>query len=348
MPVALGAESYVAAGMQTAYGTPVAPTITLAHLRTGNPITPRQGQQPRISTARIIPGADQLWTTMKTVDFSYQFELIGNATAWLPWFRQAWAHELKAGAGPFTHTYNLVNPPVESGTDTATDFYSHAMTMRHTFASNGTNIATYEVRDACINEMTMGCEANSTYRVGFSGTGQNFQSATAVAYSEPAGTPYAWNHLYASPPNSGIFTGGANPPTTAMPVKSWQFTLNNNLRFEPFLGTASGSELKLPTRAGFPSAFIDFVMDFDDVSTEDAVTLMTDFLTPTTRNVRIEAYIDANNSIELLASAATKPAVITDPQFGVNSEGPVEYRTRFNLYPAAAATDLKVVFTTAT
>lgn len=346
MPVSLGAESYVAGGMQTAYNSAVAPTITIAHLRTGNPITPRQGQQPRISTARVIPGADQLWTTMKTCDASYVFEPMGNPTAWLPWLRCAWGHELKAGAGPVTHTYNILNPPVESGTDGANDFYNHSMTLRHTFASNGTSIATYEIRDFCINEFTFGCEANSTARFGFSGTGQSFQTASAVSYSEPAGTPYAWNHLYAGA-NSGIYTGSANPPTTAMPVKSFQFTLNNNLRFEPFLGTASSQELKLPTRAGFPNAYIDFTMDFDDVSTEDAVTLMTDFITPTARNVRIEAYIDANNSIELLCSGSTKPAVITEPQFGVNSEGPVEFRTRFNIFPATASSDMKLVLTTA-
>lgn len=348
MTIALGAESYVAFGMQTAFGSAVAPSLTLSHLRTGQPTTPRQGKQPRISTSRVIPGADQLWNTMKLADFDYEFEVLGTAAAWLPWLRGAFAHELKAGAGPVTHTYNIQNPPVDPTTaDTATDFYNRALTLRHTLASNGTSIATYETRDCCIQEFFFSCEANSTARFGFSGTGQNYQTASAIAYAEPAGTTLAWEHFYATA-NGGIYSGAANPPTTAMPVRSFKYTLNNNLRFMPFLGTGSGLELKKPSRNGFPTMTLEVLMDFDDDSSTDAVSIMSDFIAATTHNVRIEGYIDANNGVELLASAATKPGVLADPKINVVSEGVVEFGHTVNIFPAASTTDAKLVLTTAT
>lgn len=341
MPIALGYESYVTVGMQTAFGTPVAPTVTIAHMRSGEPFSPEQGQKPRETTARVMPGADQLWNTMKTCEFNYEFELIGNNTAWLPILRSAWGHELKAGAGPVTHTYNVFNPPVDGASDTATDFYNHALTLRHTF----TGVATYEIRDACITNWYLSCEADNVIHMGISGKGQNFQSASPVSFTDVSGTLMTWEHLYATA-NGGIYAGAANPPTTSMPLRSFKANLNNNLRFAPFLGSASGLEMRLPPRDNYPEFTIECESDFDDISTTDSVSIMTDFLAKTQHNVRIEAYVDANFSMELLASAATKPAVINTPRPRANSPGPVQFAWRYDVYPAAVGTDLKLVWTT--
>jgi len=349
MPVALGSESYMCPVMQTAFGAAEVPTVTHSHLRTGEPLTPRQAQNPRVSTARIMPGADQLWTTMNLTDFQYDFELTGNATAWLPILRCAWGKELATAATPNVRTYTIVNPPVESGVDgtPVNTTWNHAMTIRHTFASGGVDIKTYEINDCSINEFTFGCTANETMRMGISGTGQGLAGATMVNFAEPAGTPYGWSHHVAGA-NGGIYSTAGAAGTTAMPVKSYKFTLNNNLRYEPFLGNVVNKELKLPTRNGYPSAMCEYEMDFDDISATDAVSIMTDYLAGTTHSVRIKAYIDASNAIELVAASATPPAILDSPRPSVGSEGVVSFRFQQLLYPAVVGTDLKLVFTTAT
>jgi len=346
MPIALGYESYATFGMQTAFGTPVAPTITIAHLRTGEPIAPEQAQKPRESTARVMPGADQLWRTMATCDFNYDFEWIANPTAWLPILRAAWGHELKAGAGPVTHTYNVNNPPVDGGTDTGTDFYNHGLTIRHTL----TGVRTYEIRDACVTQWYLSCEADNPIHMGISGKGQNFQDgASPVSFTDVTGTLFTWEHLYAASPNSGIFAGAANPPTTAIPLRSFKAQLDNNLRFVPFIGTASGLEMKLPTRDNYPAFTIECETDFDDISATDAVSIMTDFVTRTQENIQIKARVDANNIIDLKASAASnRPGVINAPRIRANSPGPVQFSFRYDVYPAVVGTDLTLTFTTLT
>lgn len=349
MPVASGIGSYMCPAMQTAFGSAAVPTITLAHLRTGAPYTPRQQRRPRISTAKIMPSAAQLWSGVDLVDFTYDFEITSSVSAWLPLLRASWSKESATAVAPNVRTYSMNDPPVDTGTDAAGPpalSYNHALTIRHSHTSGGTDIDTIEMRDCCVNEFYFSCAADETFRYGISGTGQNFQDATMVAFSEPVGTPYAWNHLIAGA-NSGIYSGTANPPTTAMPVKSFKFTVNNNLRFQPFLGNATGLELKLPCRNGYPTAMVEYEMDFDNVSTTDAVTLMTDYHAATNHNIRIEAYIDANSSLELLASGSTAPGIIDSPVTNVGSEGPVSFTFRQLIYPNTLSTDLTMVLTTA-
>jgi hypothetical protein len=347
MPLGIGYASYVSYIQQAAFGTVGTPTVTAAHLRSGEIFSPRQTKNPRVTTTSVMPKASQTWTTMGLVDVNAEFEFVGTGShaEFNPILQAAFGKRLRAAAAAdFTHTYTVNNPPVDGGTDgtPAGAFYNHALTMRQT-VHDGTNaVATYVVQDICISRFTMTMEANALLRFGVQGVGQKMAASTATAFSDITGTTFSWIHAIAGA-NSGLYVGAANPPTTAVLVKRATFTLDNNLRFEPFLGAASGLELKLPTRNGFPTARLDLEMDFEDTAGTDAVVLMTDYLAGTDQNISIKYYVGAANYVSLLASAATKPAIINNPRPVVNADGPVGFTVGFDIYPEAAATDLTLV-----
>lgn len=343
MPVGIGYESYVAYIMQTAFGSVGVPTITASHLRSGPVFTPRQSQQPRQTTTQAMQRASQLWRTMGLVDWSLRFEVIGNDTVWLPLWTAAFGKRVNSGAGPFIKTYTVQNPPVDGGTDgsPASNFYNHSLSIRHTI----TGVATYLVQDCCVNRFQLIMEANRPLEFEMSGVGQKQAVSSPISFVDVSGTLATWEHAYATA-NGGLYVGSANPPTTAIVPRRVTFTLDNNLRFEPFLGSPTGQELKLPTRAGFPTARLEFDMDFDDVSATDGVSIMADYLTtpPTNENIRIEYFIDANNSYELKATGAVKPGVIDQPQIKVDNDGVVGFTFGLNVFPDALA-DLSLVQT---
>lgn len=345
MPVAIGYESYVAYGGQTAFGTPATPTITAAHLRDGSPISPVSSVMPRITTVAIMPKPSQTWNTMNLVPFEYGFELVGNSTAWLPLFTAAWGKRTKAGASaPFTHTMELNNPPVDPSTaDSGSVFYNRGLTLRQTF----NNVRTYEVRDACVDRFIVEMKANETVKFRLAGTGQNLQdNATPIAFVDVSGSTFSWEHAV-SGANSGLYAGSANPPTTAMVMKAVTITLENNLLYEPQLGAASGLVLRLPTRADFPNVYVDIEGWFDNISATNAVTIMTDYIAATKRNFRAKAYIDANDSLEFLATGTTAPVAWDTPKINVQGNGPVGFSVRGKCYQETQA-DVKMVYTSAT
>jgi len=347
MGVAIGYESNVAFGQQTVFGTAVTPAITASHLRAGPVFSPRQAMQPRQTTASVMPRAGQLWRTMGLVDFKLSFEMIFNDTVWLPIFTAVFKKRVKAGAGPFTHTMTVNNPPIEGGTDgtPAGTFYDHGLTIRHTL----TNVATYMVQDCCVNQFQMVMEANKPLQFDISGVGQKMVVSTPISFVDVTGSLATWEHMYASA-NAGLYVGAANPPTTSIVPKKCTYTLNNNLRFEPFLGTGSGLELKIPTRTDYPTSRVDFDMDFDDVSATDGVSIMADYLNspiPITEDLSAKYYLDANNALQLKATGSVKPGVIDQPSIKVDNNGPVGFSFGLNIFPDTLS-DLSLVETTLT
>jgi hypothetical protein len=351
MGKAIGRASYIAFGQQTAFGTVQTSLTTAAFIRTGSIFTTRQTQNPRITTGSIMPRSSQLWSTMSLTDFDVTLEYVTHDTALLPLLTGAFGKRIKSGAGPFIHTYIMTDPFVDQA-DGGGTFYNHSLTVREIPHDGSAGISPRVVQDICINRFVLTMEANAQLRFQLSGTGQKYVASSAPAFTDITGTTLAWQHAIAGA-NSGLYMGSANPPTTAFLAKRVTFTLENNLRYEPFLGAASGSELALPTRAGFPSAQCAFEMDFDDISSTDAVSLFTDFFATTKENLRIEYYVDANNSLELLATAASvRPGVIDDPKPVYSGEGVVGFNFNLLFYPddmtGAATDDLVLIQTTGT
>lgn len=345
MGVAIGYESQVAFGMQTAFGAVATPTITASHLRAGPIFSPRQAQMPRQTTAATMPRASQLWRTMGLVDFSTRFEMIFNDTVWRPLFTAAFKKRV-SGTGPFIHTYTVNNPPIDGGVDNTppNNFYDHGLTIRHTLL----NVATFVVQDCCVDRFQMVMEANKPLEFELSGVGQKMAVSSPISFVDVAGTLATWEHLYATA-NSGLYVGAANPPTTAIVPNKCTFALDNKLRFAPFLGTPTGLELKLPVRTDYPTARFEFDMDFDDVSATDAVSLMTDYLTlptPINENLQATYYVDATHSIQLKATGSVKPGVIDQPSIKVDNNGPVGFGFGLNIFPDTIG-DLAMVHVTA-
>lgn len=337
MALGIGYASYVSYIQQTAFGSVGTPSVTAAHLRTGEIFAPRQTKNPRVTTTSVMPKASQTWTTMGLVDVNAEFEFVGTTdhAAFAPLLTGAWGQRVRAAsASDFTHTYTVINPPVDAGTDgtPAGYFYNHGLTMRQTIHDGTTAVATYVVQDICINRLTITMEANQLLRFGVQGTGQKMASSTATSFSDVTGTTFSWIHAIAGA-NSGLYVGVADPPTTAVLAKRVVFTLENNLRYEPFLGAASGLELKLPTRNGFPTARIEYEMDFEDTSGTDAVQLMTDYLAGTNQNFSVKYYVAASNYVELKCTGSVDSGVIDTPRPVVNSDGAVGFNFALNLYP---------------
>jgi len=335
MPKALGAQSYIAWGQQTAFGTAQITLTTGAFIRTGSIFSTRQTSQPRVTTAAIMPKSAQVWQTMSLTDFDATFEYVANDTALLPLLLAAWGRRFKVGAvAPFFHHYTLWNPPVDGGTDgtPAATFYNHSLTIREIPHSGVAGMSPTVVQDICINRFVMTMEANAQLRFQITGTGQKYAASSAPSFTDISGTTLAWQHAIAGA-NSGLYVGTANPPTTALLAKRVTFELDNNMRYEPFLGAAAGQELTLPTRNGWPSARLTFEMDFEDTAGTDAVQIMADLFAATKENLRIEYYVDANNGLELLATGATAPGIIDDPKPVYSGEGVVGFTFNLNLYP---------------
>jgi len=353
MGKAIGRASYIGFGMQSAFGTVQSSLTTAAFIRTGSIFSTRQTNQPRVTTGQIMPRASQLWQTISLTDFEVTLEYVANDTALLPLLTSAFSKRIKTGASaPFTHTYVLNDPPVDPSTaDGGGSFYNRSLTIRE-IPHDGTNaLSPRVVQDVCINRFIMTMEANAQLRFQLTGTGQKYASSSAPGFADITGTTLAWQHAIQSA-NSGLYIGAANPPTTDFKAKRIVFTLDNNLRYEPFLGAASGQELALPTRAGFPTLSAAFEMDFDDISTADAVTLFTDFFSPTRENLQLKYYVDANDSLTIQCSGAVKPVVIDDPKPVYQGEGVVGFTFNGLMYPDTMAgtgtDDFRVIQTTGT
>lgn len=355
MGQAIGAASFIAVGQQTVFGTVQTTLVTMAHIRTGSVLTFPQSKRPRQTTSSIMPKASQTYDAFKRANFDVQLELVPHDTAFLPLLLAAWGRRLKTGAGPpFIHTYTLWNAPVDGGTDgtpTGT-FYNHSLTVREILGDGVNTLSPRVVQDICVDKFTLTMEQDAQVKMQFSGTGQKHAASSAPSFVDVSGAPFFATEANATG-NSGVYVGTANPPTTALLAKRVIYTMNNNMRYIPFLGATAGADLKTPTRAAYPDAQFQIEMDYEDTSGTDAVQLMTDFIAGTQQNVRIEYYRDANNSIELIASGATKPCVIDDPRPVYNGEGVVGFNFNLLVYPeligdpTATNDNLKLVQTTA-
>ena len=339
MGLGLGYKSYVSYIGQTAFGTAGVPTTTAANLRTGAVFSPRASQQARMTTTSTMQRASQLWSTVKLTDFTFRFEWVQNPL-WRQLLTSAWGKRITTATDVPPRIYSLNDAPVDPSTaDTTTIFYNRGLTIRHTIHDGSANVRTYEAKDCNITRFQMFFERDKPVEFEVSGVGQALvDAAAAPTYTDMTGTLVTWTHAGFGA-NSGLYIHTANPP--ALGTAAGQvilaratFTLDHNLRFDPFLGTAAGSELKLPTRTTFPAASLELEADFEGGLTGmDAVEIVTDFVNSTAKNLRIRYYVGATEYFDLQATGATAPAIVDEPKPLQSSEGVVGFSARYKIFP---------------
>lgn len=360
MGIAIGSGSYLAFGQQSAFRTVQTSLTTSSFVRTGSVFSARDSLNEKTATTGIMAKADQVWRSLALVDFDATFEYVANDTVFLPLLTAVWGRRLKVGGGaPFVHTYAMWNPPVDGGTDNTPTgtFYNHSLTVREVLSDGANALSPRVVQDICIDRFVLTMEANKQLTFQVTGTGQNYAASSAPGFTDATGTTMSYLHANqtgSTPFTSGVFLGTANPPVSPMLAKSIIFTLENNLAYDPYLGALTGQDMKTPVRAGRPSAAAAVSMDFEDTTGTDAVSLMTDFFASTRENFRIEYYVDANNSLELLCSGSSAAVIIDDPKPVYSGEGKVGFTFNAKMLPNSignsdATTDqLKMVQATGT
>lgn len=349
--VGVGSSSYVSYGLQTAFRTVQTSLVTASHRRSGSVFTTRQTQTPRESTTGIMPKASGLWARMGLVDVAVEFDYVPHQSAWHPWLLAMWGKQY-APAGT-VDTFGAHQPYIDATSPPADTTFFEGLTLRETVGAGTVDVMTRVVQDISINQAQFTFEADAPVRMSFTGTGQKIAMSTATSFSEITGTTLAWNHLIESA-NSGLYLGTANPAASAAVARRVVFTFDNNLSFEPQLGALTGEELRTPSRAGWPSSsFAIEAWAEDQASGTDIVTICTDHIANTKNNVRIEGFISATASLEIILGQGADCGVIEDPKPVYNGPAVVGFTYTIAAYPetqdAAPPTtdDLRMVITTA-
>lgn len=348
MSVAIGYASYIGFGQQTAFGVPQTTLVTAANMRSGTVFDPGQSMNARVTTTSTLQRASQLWKSVPLTKWSARFEYVSSAS-WKALLLAAMGRRLEAGAGPFTRTYILNNPPVDSsvadGTPAST-FYHRGLTIRHTLHDGSAEVKTYVAQDCSVDQLQLFFETNKPVEFEVSGTGQVFAASTAPAYTDITGSLMTWAHAGKSA-NSGLYISSVNPPALNgvdwIPLRKATLTVGHNLLFEPLLGPSAGLEMQTPTRNGFPSVMLEIEGRFDGGTSQvDAVDIVADFIAQTAKNVRLTYYIDANNSLEVLCSGTVAPAIVDSPKPIQGSDGLVNFSARYLFFPDVI-TDFSIV-----
>ncbi len=351
MGLGIGYASYVSFIMQSAFGTVGTPTVTAANMRTGTVFDPGQVMQARVTTTSAVQRASQLWKQVALTNWSTRFEYV-SSPIWKSLLTAAFGKRTATATDVPPRIYTVNDPPVDpSSADTTTIFYNRSLTLRHTIHDGTAEVKTYVAQDCCVNRFQLFFEANKPVEMEFSGTGQVFAASTAPAYSDVTGTLLTWTHA-AKSANAGIYISATNPPALngadSAIIRRATFTLENNLRFEPFLGAVAGQELKLPTRAGHPTASLDIEADFDGgLSGVDAVDITADFIAQTAKNLLLRYYVGATDYMELKATGTVAPAIVDAPKPLQNSDGAVGFSATYRIFPDTI-TDLALSVNTAT
>jgi hypothetical protein len=350
---ALGNASYLEVAKQAVFGTAVSSGFkTISFLRQGDVYSNRKDYGIRASAATVMPKPGHVYEKVALVDVAFSAWWVHDDTLWLDLLTSAWGKRVKVGgAAPYNQQLTVVNPPNTDTADTGTTFYNHGLTTRLVEFDGTAAIGIYKVQDVNITRMELSCDANGPLVVAFRGTGQKETDDTgagATAFLDASASLLAWNHLAAGA-NSGLYFGAANPPTTAMKVNKLSFALEQNLNFDIDLGAAAGLELARPSRSDYPAATVDVDMTFEDLAAgQDAVLVMTDFLASTARNFRAEWYAGANESVELLFSAAVAPCKIQNVKKSFPGNGRAGLSFQLGVFPNAVATDFLMNVSTGT
>lgn len=353
MADAAGKSSYVAFGQQSVFGTAQSSLTTAANNPTGKVFSPPQVMNLRDGVNASMQPVAQAWKGVAFNRFNLDFYLLSDA-AWKALFLAAFGKRADSGAGPFTRIYTVFDPLVDGGTDgtPAGTVYNHGLTIRHTLHDGNNEVKTYVSQDCNVDQFQILYEANKPMFFKLTGTGQPMVASTIPSFVAVSGALMTWAHG-AKSANSGFYISGTNPPalngTDSMKLKKLTFTLNNNPLYDSFMFTVAGQELAMPVRNDYATSTMEIEGRFNGGMSEiDAVDIVADFLAQTARNLRATLYIDASNSLEILASGSSAPGLVDEPSIEPTGNGPVGFKARYLIGPSNVSTDFKMVAVTPT
>jgi hypothetical protein len=358
MPKAMGYKRFFAWKTQSAFGTKATGLVNTQYPVRGGPIfTPNPYLSDRVAVYQAIPKKSNKFTVPKIVNWAVEMELI-NPTLAIPTLRdflKGWfGREVTAAGPPLTKTYDTFDDVIDGGTDgsPANNNYGRAITL-HEQADTYANAAIFahEVQDCAVDRLEAIFEPGQVSRLRASGLGadlQDDQTDLAVIADGSFGGVHTYDQVR-NTANSGLRIGTANPPTTSDNVVFARATLslNNKLRYEPWLGESNAQSLHLATRGDHPDIMLAIVTDVEAgvASQYDSEDIVDHWVAGTAVNIRLLSYISANEIFEFAATAATAAAYVESFQYLTDGPGPMRAEATFKIAPAAI-TDPIVKLTT--
>jgi hypothetical protein len=335
---------------QTAFGTKATGlATTIVPLRGGGIFEPNPFRELREDALSVLPPNSHRYDTPRLVPWSAQVLLV-NPTSATPavrsFLKALFGKETALTGPPITKQYDIYDELIDGGTDgtPANTNYGRALTLHEECqTSAGTKIYADEVQDATVDEVQFIFEPRKPVVMAVRGQACDLQpGATTISPAFPAGSLFTDKHLK-NTANSGLRIATANPPTTAGNViySRATLTISNSLRYEPYLGSATGIQIAKPTRNSTMSITLDVVMDVKDATSNewdaDDATTAWSADPPTALNIDMLAYIDSSNIFEFKASAATPAAYVNSIRRTAQGFGVMQYTAQLVVAPAALA-----------
>ncbi len=355
MAIAQGFNHFLSWKPQTAFGTKATGlTKTIVPIRTGQTFDPQPFYENRGTVVASIGSVAQTYNKAKVLPWGCTLELINPRTAndtVRDFLRALYGREDITTISPFTKTYQIADPLIDGGTDTATVLYGRALTVHEQCdKSDGTAIFAHEAQDCVVDTMEITWEPDAPVLIRLSGQASDVQGgASDITPSSPTGSLHTWEHTK-NTANSGLRIGTANPPVAADNVIFARATLRmrNAIRYAPFLGLSAGPQVRFPTRSDMVKMEFEVAVDVEDAvaSQYDAADMFSHWQNKTGVNIDLLSYIGATEIFEFKASAATAAALLRQIRYETPNLGAMQAVAVFDILPAAQATDAIIKITT--
>jgi len=356
---AVGFNRYFAYKEQTAWGTKASGLAnTMVPLRNGAILEANPILAPREDAIYTLSPLTQYFTPPKFVPWSGSFLLVSATSAAATFrdlFRAVYGKELTAAGPPVTKTYNILDPPIDGGTDgtPVNTLYAHGLTLHEqTNNSAGTAIYAHEVQDAVVTELSVTWRPDQPVMIGLRGMFSDLQDgASSVSLTVPGGPIMTYRHVKDTS-TAGLYIGSANPPVTAndnVIFSQATLTISNPLRYVPFMGNGSTKEARIPVRDGQMSITLDVTMDVEaaTASLYDQSDITAHWKAGTGVNVNFLTYITANDIFQFQTTASTAACFIETFRNTASGLGAMQHQMRLKVAPAALA-DTLIKMTSAT
>lgn len=346
MAVALGANRFFAYKSQTAHGTKASGfTTSMVPLRNGSIFKVNPILKARADAINVIPPFSNYYPVPKVVGWQAAFYLTNPTTAHVTvrdLLRTMFGRETLVTGPPITKTYDWYDPVIDGGTDTGTVLYGRCLTLHEqSDKSDGTAIYAHEVQDAVMEELKITWTPTDPVMIEMSGLASDLlDGQTDITPSYPDGSLFHWQHVRDTT-TAGLRIGTANPPTATDNVifSKAMLTVQNKMRYLPFLGNGTTKQVRQPARDDQTSVTLDVTMDVEDAvaSQYESAGVITDWKNGAAVNLDFLTYIDANNILDLKASAATKSCFWETFEQTAQGYGAMQFAGTLRFAPAALA-----------